>query len=882
MDQDLSAGPAAGVPWAAAQGGITVVPDAANPQRAARGMSDLYYGLPAAPRLARSADGRPVLALTLVLRRRPAPGEDSVFELVESATLACDITLALPPGLPDSVRPLFARDADLVLERDGDGAVLAQVRGSGAGWRAGLAARLDRTAARAMLAALDGQASGLALQCRIGYRAAGTREQLRLALRWSAIREQLAPHFDGGADAQGSAQGSAQGNAHADAGTRGDASLDGASLRALLPGLVDSGALRAWRIATDEAESPLAPARADDLWPAFAMLSSTLLARLTPALAATDPQARFALRPGPVQPGELVTQWTLDSARDERALLHAPLDVVLDGALAGQKAEEFIHLVCPDPGAPGAYVPAPPRLRVVPARAGPGSADGATDAAPAGMALVGQRLVSMTRALEPDRARAAPLAAVLVSDTVRFDAQQAGTGHGFALQAVELVQDGETPSLPRIDRNTDVYWTDYRDDGRRLWYPPVFELVQPDPAAAPAASPFLFSFHEVGHDAAGQPALEGTVRCTLRRGASAATLAAIAERGNPPAAPVPAIGLAVSLSLPVRDAAGALRRVDLAGTVVDQGETLVVEIALLGEYVRAAYGALALPGFQTEPARLQVAYSFEAAVEDRKSRLTLAYAGKIARTPVAYTTAQQAELAGRAHMDAVQLAFRAPIGDLQFRREAAASVLAPLSEPMREPMHAPMREPMRETALAGDGNGSGNGNGNGNGDENGHGGSGVATASATARTTRPAVAMTAHTATLAHAAQLQPARAVAIQPQLENVALQQELLRRSAFRRQTLGRRFVLDAFSPCNTLGAFYCQQQDDALAAIGCREAFSLGQVPFKLYEPVSDPGLAGLPCQVLRSLSQPGRFVLLPATYLITRFGPGEGERAYRPAI
>lgn len=847
MDQDLSAGPAAGVAWASAQGGITVLPDAANPQRAARGWPALYHGLPAVPRLARAAGGRPapapVFALALVLQRKPTPDEDSVFELVESATLACDVTLALPDGVPDSVRPLYARSAELALVRVTDGALLATVAGSGAGWRAGLSARLDRAAEQGVLAALDGQQAGLALHCTIDFRAAGTREQLRLALRWTAIRDAIGAALAAGLIADDGLDGAAERADDSDART-----LDGAALRGLLPELVAAGCLRAWRIEPDGGETALAPERADDLWPAFAMLSGTLLERLTPQLAPTDAQARFALRPGPAQPGDFITQWTLSSAREQRVELHAPLEAVLGGALAGQHTEDFIHLACPDPTAPGAYLPAPPRVRVVPTRGGP-------EAPAAGMALVGGKLMSMTRALEPDRSRAAPLAAVLASDAVRFD-----NPHAFAIHGIELEDDGR-PSLPRVDRNSNTYWLDYRDGGHQLWYPPEFTLVQPDPAAAPDASPFLFSFRQVGHDAAGQPALEGTVRCTLQRGASAATRAAIAERGNPPAGPVRPIGLAVSLSLPVRDGSGQLRRIELAGTAVDHGDTVVAEIALLGDYVRAAYGALALPGFQSEPARLQVAYSFEAMVDDFHTQPTLAYAGKIATTPVAYTAAQSAALAGRVHMDAVGLALRAPLGDLQFRREAA-------------PSHAesePVPEAVPEPALTANGNGNGNG--------------GTVTA-APARAARAGAVPTGTTlagaALQAQVSQVHAAPVVAIQPQLENAALQQELLRRSEFRRSTLGRSAALDAFFPCNTLGAFYCQQQEDTLAAIGCREAFSLGQVPFKLYEPVSAPGLAGLPCQVLRSLSQPGRFVLLPAAYLITRFGPGEGERAWRPAI
>jgi hypothetical protein len=843
VDDDPSAGPLAGAAWEAFGGddgvGVIAVPDAANAERAAAGLPDLYHGLPDAPRLARDPGGKPLLSLSLVLHRRPAPGDDSVFELVESASLACDLTLALPDGAQEAahaiVRPLYARDAELTLEREPVETLiaeppllpppppLAQVHGSGAGWRAGLAAQLDRSAAQGVLAALDGQASGLLLRCRIGYRATGRREQLRLTIRWRAVRDLLAAHVDAGA------------------------SFSGASLRALLPALVEAAALRAWRVEGREPDIPVAPDEAADLWPAFSMLSSAVLERLTPALAPSDPQARFALRDGFIQTGEMTTDWTLGSARDGATELVARLETVLQGALDGQHAEDFLHLVCPDAAAPGGYVPVPPRRRVSPPRAAPGMP-------PAAMALVGNDLLSMTRALQPDRSKAAPPNAVLVSDKIQH---HAGAAHAFAMHDLELAEDGVVAgvSVPRVDDPNGALWIDSVDAGR-WWYAPEFELVQPNPAGDPAAggpaaggpaagdpaaSPFLFSYRQVGHDADGQPTLEGTVRCTLRRRPGAATAALLAERGNPPARPVVPLGLGATLSLPVRDAEGQLRRVDLAATVSDGGDTLTVDIALLAQYVRAAYGSLALAGFQSEPARLQVAYSFDALVPGNQFVLTLAYAGKVAQTPVATTVAQQAQLAGRAHLDAVQLAYRDARSDVQFKREA------PLP-----------RVPQPEPALALAGGDDG----------------------AVAPRPAPVTALAPGHAALVHADAA--TSVVAIHPTLENAALQQELLRRRRYVHQVQGRQPTLDVFFPCNTLGAFYCQQQGDTLAAIGCRESFSLGQLPFKLFEEVADPGLAGLPCKVFRSLSQPGRFVLLPASYLITRFGPAEGERAYRPAV
>lgn len=825
----LMAGPMAGVAWTAAPGGIVVLPDAANAQRAEAGLPELYHGLPAAPQLARHADGKPVLSLSLVLRRRPQPEDDSVYALIDSAALACDISLALPSAAPEGVRPLFARDAELVLERVADGRPLLAVRASGAGWRAGLGGQLGRADAQAVLAALDGRESGLALRCRIDYRAAGMRERLRLSIRWGEVHDWLGGHIED------------------------DAAVDGATLRGLLPGLVESCALRAWRI-DGGAERAVAPEQAQDLWPAFSKLCTVVLERVTPDLPSSDPQARFRLRAGAIAPGEMNTQWTLDSARDERTGLYAPLEQVLGGVLADQDAEAFIHLVCPDPGAPGGYVAAPRRLRAPPARSR-AATSGMTAAT---LALVDGRLMSMTRALQPDRAKAPPLSAVLASDTVQFHAD---APHTFAIHAIEMSENGP-PQLPRLGDANAPLWVDHSDQ-TRFWYAPEYALVQPDPAAPAAGAPFLFTFRQAGHDATGQPALEGEVRFTLQPKMSAATTAALAERANPAAMPVAATGIAVSLDVPVRDESGQLRRVALAadvGTAADG--TLTAVVPLLAAYVRAAYGALALAGFQSEPARLHIAYSFDAMVLTHIA-LTLAH-GKQARIPVAYTAQQQEQLrtqgAGRGYMDAQNLVYRGPDSDLRFRREAAVQDGEPAAAHM---------------ALA-------------------EGGAGVVADSATAGMGPGRAPDPVAWASSSRTADLAPARssatsyaagtvsAIRITSYPQNEAVIHQVMAKWRYARQTQGRRMDLDVFFPCTTLGALYCQQQDDTLTAIGCREAFSLGQVPLALVEQVDDAALAGLPCKVLRSLTQPGRFVLLPSTYLITHFAPGEGERAYRPAI
>jgi hypothetical protein len=96
-------------------------------------------------------------------------------------------------------------------------------------------------------------------------------------------------------------------------------------------------------------------------------------------------------------------------------------------------------------------------------------------------------------------------------------------------------------------------------------------------------------------------------------------------------------------------------------------------------------------------------------------------------------------------------------------------------------------------------------------------------------------------------------------------------------------RQEQLPAAFPCNVLGAFY-RETTDGDAAVGCRPAMELGRVSYRRYERVPElDSVAGgeTQYQVYRSLQQPGRFLVVPARYAITRYPPG-GPDAYRARV
>lgn len=839
MKRQPASGPSGTAGWVLRPAGVEsrplpvlALPDASLPS--------LYYLLPQFPQLARDRDGRPVLSLSLLLTGRPGPEDDSIFPLIVSGSLACDLTLGLPDDvLGESSVPLFAREAVFRIEAGTNGTgttVLGEATGTGAGARVGLAANLDQEAARGVLTALNGGESGLSLTCNVCYRTAESRVVIHLYERPAAIYSYLYARVGNGGVF-----------------TRAD-------LQGYLLDMVRTGELKAWRVEPNGLESDLAEADGPALLTVFLKVAGGILSSATPDLDPADSASRYELGTRPDPASAMNVRLSVTTPAEACADLAAPLEAAFSGALDGQDAESFIHLSYVEPGSRGGVQSVPRRMRSNPGSRG-ASIDGR--AAPTELATVGGDVVSVGRALTPSSAARPMAAAILASDAVR---PQVGAAHAFAVDNLTLgripsdlvrpnghpVLDGGDPPLPHLPVvvvPSAPLWADRADAGR-FWYAPDLSLAPVDPAVDPDSSPFQFTFHEAGHDSQGRAVLEGEVLFTLRRGIGAETQAALRAKGMPPASPVPTMGLSVTLSLPVRDDSGRLRHVGLAASVDDRGDIVVARVALLNEYVRVAYGDLAIAGFQAEPARVSVAYTFDAMVPVFAPDLRLEYAGKLARTPVAYSALEVGSLRERAFVDAADASFHSPTADVIYRRETPAGpsggrVGTDPGLPGVPPPATRGGEPRPLGAVA-----------------------------LTAAVAQPSVAMAI--ARPGHIA------VTPIRPDLETSVRLQDLLVRPRYARQTLGRTVDLDVSYPCNTLGTFYRQDLGDRMTSVGCQDSFSLGQTTLRLYELVDDPSVSSPLYKVYRSLSQPGRFLVLPSAYRITRFAPGEGERAYRPVI
>jgi hypothetical protein len=103
---------------------------------------------------------------------------------------------------------------------------------------------------------------------------------------------------------------------------------------------------------------------------------------------------------------------------------------------------------------------------------------------------------------------------------------------------------------------------------------------------------------------------------------------------------------------------------------------------------------------------------------------------------------------------------------------------------------------------------------------------------------------------------------------------------RTRVMRRRLIREASLDALFPCSTHGYSYREERDGESVPIGCRDALKLGQTEFRQFEEIVE-----LACdfyRVYRSLQQPGRFLVVPLAYCVTRYASDIAAKAYRPVL
>ena len=399
---------------------VLLLPDAAN--RPGRQGNSFYY-LSARPTLARTPQGDPMLSLTLELSRAPATTDSTILPLIRRAWLACTLTFglsseqqaAVEAAAGASCRPLFARSARVQLVSAGTVAASTDVAGAQA--PVALSATLEREAALAVLAALDGVASGLQVTAEIHYRTAPSTTTLRLQGVYAEIYDAIAARCGAGGV------------------------IDRSTLQGVLEEMIHRRVLDATRV--DAANVP--PRRWTDL--------DALLSRFASAAAfileSQDGGSRFALRKRPNPLMHLDVSETVERAGDSRWHKAIDLETILGGALDGLERDDYIHLVTSAEGT--GTVPVPRLVRSQRFRARPG----ATSHDPVRLAAAPAAYTSLALALTPDRSRAPTAHELLASDLVRTGGSRSrrlGIAGDFIIERLDAASVPAALPLAIVDR----------------------------------------------------------------------------------------------------------------------------------------------------------------------------------------------------------------------------------------------------------------------------------------------------------------------------------------------------------------------------------------------------------------------------------------------
>ncbi len=517
--------------------------------------------------------------------------------------------------------------------------------------------------------------------------------------------------------------------------------------------------------------APLAAAEAKGEWP-----TSVLVARLTRG------DVRSAFRALAGRPSALTVVADLLTGRggaERRLRVQAPLHELASGF--GADLDRWVQLEAPDP-VTSEYRLVPPRLQQT-----RGVASNHLAVAPMGKGY--SHIASVAAVSQLEAARPSALAAhVAAMPAAQFS-------RPWLLGQLTFIPSILPLRLPRVDDPNAMVWPDCGAPAN-FWYVPAFSVVMPNPSQPVTQSPFLFRFETSGHGPSGEPGINATVTFTLQRTIGDDVAKRLQELGKPPAQSVKFTNLAVTLSIPFRDENGQTQRSRFTAQTDVQGDKLVARVALLDNWARLAYGALAVPNFQSEPPRIRVDGCFEAMVSVPGNGVSLVLAPKRVPLPALLRAPEPTLATG--------------FGTIRFVPEA------PSSGPVRA---SGATRPLAASQLA------------------------------------------VHSAILGQ-------------------VLHSDAPEKPLYGRQTLARSQELACLYPCATLGAYYVQTTAEGDTAIGCREAFQLGQTEYREYAPVNDVRIPAK-VKVFRSLQQPGHFLLAAASYKITRFGPDAGDRAFRPA-
>ena len=797
----MPAGPVGGVPWERIESTLADgerLSLLARPDAAVQGLRHVLLETPA---IARTRDGSPRMSLTVTLDRQPRPDESDLRDRVTSAHLM--VELQILPDAPSMAalsgtggydhRTLFPSSVTFAAISESE--ALGSESVSGGSTQGALGLSLDRENAIAVLDALEGRASGPRLTAAATFRV-GRKPTPPMTLETDllTVHRRLAATVDA---------------------TR---ELYETDIRNYVALMIADGTIRTDPPVQAGDESGVASAVLDD----FVRTLLMILTRVAEADDATPSDRtrllgqRFTLDREPHGPMPINVRLRADSSASESSVVHIETtarDVFRRASLTAASTGH-VHFVVNDGRGP---VPLVRRSR----QRGAARASKSNVTA---LAVSGNRLTTLSTAVRPAlHANVSTHSVLATQPSVRPELLT-------QIQNVVVASPTNRPqSLPIVGTGKEALWPD-RVDTKRFWYAPSFSLVEPAVPVDPTGDDFRFEFVRRGHDQQGRAVLEATVTITLRRIMPATASNAMKSHPGATAKPVVMKNVSAVLDLPFRDETGVARIQHVRSSDVNiNGDRIRVRFTLMNDWVRVAYGVLAVAGFQSSAAQVSVAFQYDAYQKlSRGQKYSIQYGRKEVGIPVFRGGSREMT----AHSEASGATIDARTGAVRYGRTVVGF----------EP-DTPSRD------LTGSRSGA-----------------------------RP-TAINAASLTIARppTVSLNPV----IRPQVLMTPAWEAALKPTKYTKNTRFHRQSTPVLFPCGQFGTLYVERNGDAVHTVGCQDAFSLGQTERRLYDDVSLPAeFDGF--RVKRSRQSPGRFLVIPETYLIARYEPDQPERAYRPTV
>lgn len=829
--------------------------DAANPELKKANQPEIYYYFPHHPRLVENGKSQPILSLILVLNRQPTPQDDTILPLIQQGIVNFEITFAptdseRPKDTATIVyRPLFTREVNfaLISDRDAMLVTLATATASSPPARAAINATLTREETLTFLSTLDKASLNLTrplrVQSHVTYRVAATTQTLRLFGAWTAVYDFLKSRL------------SASGT------------LSLADLSQYFSQLLQEEIIGVFAIVGQGKEERVVRPDSALLFSRFLKLASVILKAELSDFITETPDPRYRLRGRPHPMFQLDYQQAYTHAGQTTLELTTDLSEILGGVLDGFDRSLFIQIVAPSTSSHTSrrqimgLTEVPRRLKTSATQ--PNQSGSLRQSVE--LAAIEGRLQSIPQTLQPSATAVLNVQVLEASSAIQVPSKNLAGNLATTERVKQWWVDNmivarpdhwpnglKVKNLPIIQDPNAALWVDRRNSSQ-YWYAPSFAVVSPSPTEDPALSPFLFTFERTGTTQTGQPALTGQVRITLQQQIGDRTQAALKVHGNPIAHPVPLFNVAILMSIPFIDSKdGKLKRNLFTAVVQQSGNQIIANVELLNEWVRLCYGALGSPGFQRESVQVLVSYTYQGYVPFRMEEVEIAYGGKLAITPVLYAQDDALQMKQQPYLDVINLTYQHPQASIRLRKEARIDLSTDSIDRIKRSEELLSR-------------------------------SGFASARPTLidgmQKVRPIE--TDLIRIKPPLLQITPiATPIVARPQLEASLELQKILVREQYAQQSLMRQESRDILFPCQQFGSFYREQIAETSLAIGCRDAFQLGQTAYRQYEKIEE--LTHPAYTIYRSLQQPGRFLIVPTHYRITRYESTEGSKAYRPCI